>query len=42
LRNIDSIRSLFYKLARILGDISTVSKGKPGKDFSKPTGELSF
>lgn len=33
--SINSIRSLLYKLARILGDISAISKGKPGKRISR-------
>ena len=32
---INSIRGLLYKLARILGDISAISKGKPGKRVAR-------
>ena len=33
--SISSIRSLLYKLARILGDLSAVSKGKSGKRVTR-------
>ena len=33
--SISSIRSLLYKIARILGDISAISKGKTGKRVTR-------
>ncbi len=33
--SINSIRSFLYKLARVLGDISAISKGKPGKRVTR-------